>query len=331
VITVKNASRLGQKCLAFKNEISRIAGVEAASISSAIPGTDHNNILFMPEGTDQAISLNLAAADKDYLNVMKFSMNQGRFFSAAFPTDTFAIIINQASHSVLEGEDVSNRILRMEITPPVEFHTIGVTEDFHFESKHQKVRPMGLILINNRIMAPNFVSVRIQKGNPVQIVGEIEKLWYKMADESPFEYNFLDESYDSLYKNEAQTRDIFTVFSLMSVFVAALGLYGLSLFMMEKRTKEIGIRKAMGVTTGRITFVFLFEYIRGVFLAGLLATPLVYLVMQKWLQNFAYRITPGWWIYLVAIAIAIMIAILTVITQTVKAASKNPTTLLRYE
>ena len=331
IIVVKNAKYVGQRTRVFKEEINRIAGVDAVSISSALPGTDHNNVIFTPEGSDHGLSLNMAEVDKDYLKVMRFSLNKGRFFSEEFPTDSSAIIINLAALNVLEWKERFDRKLRLEISPPIEFHTIGVTEDFHYESKHQTVRPMGMILLNNTISTPNFVSVRIKPGNPMQIVKEIERLWYKMADGSPFEYNFLDESYDRLYKNEAQTRDIFTLFSLLSVFVASLGLFGLSAFLVERRTKEVGIRKAIGATTKGITLSFLLQYIKWVVLAGIIATPLAYLVMQKWLQNFAFRITLGWWIFLIAIAIAVVIAILTVLLQTIKAAAKNPTNLLRYE
>ena len=331
VLVVNNASFLGDKIPVFKEEAKKIAGVEAVSVSHTIPGKSHNNIGSQPEGMDEGITLNFCLADYDFMKVMKFKLNKGRYFSNEYASDSLGIVINKSALDLIGWGDDFNKKIKVWVGGGHDVHVIGVADDFHYESKHQQVRPMGILMLDFFNWNSNYISVRMNTTDAKRIIGDLENLWKTSVESLPFDYSFLDESYDALYKNEAQTMEVFTIFSVLAIFVACLGLFGLATYMAEKKTKEIGIRKSLGATTSNVTGFFLSGFIRWVVLAGIIATPLAYFGMKNWLQNFAYRVSPEWYIFIASMFIAMVIAIITVIFQTLKAAGKNPVDSLRYE
>lgn len=331
VLVVENGSFLGDNARLFKQEIEKIAGVEAVTLSNTLPGKFHNNIGVQPEGMEQTTTINMCGADDDYMEVLKFNIVKGRFFSENFASDTTGIVVNEATLRAIGWENDIDKIIKIWIGSGTDYQIIGVMEDFHYESKHQEVRPMAVVMRDRFNWSANYISLRLNTEDARNIVNQVENKWQNFADELPLTYSFLDDTYDNLYRNEAQTRNIFGLFSILSVFVASLGLFALASFIAERRTKEIGIRKSMGASTGNITRIFLTGFVRWVLIAGVIAIPLTFLSMKEWLQNFAYRINLTGGAFVVAIAIAIAIAVFTVLFQTLKAARHNPVDSLRYE
>jgi putative ABC transport system permease protein len=332
VILVKNPQALGANINPFKEKLLQYSGVQNVSISHRVPGKTLNNIGFGAEEVKEGFTLNLCCCDPEFKEVMKLEMAQGRFFSRDYPTDSSAVIINEAALKVFGWDQPINKKLNDWRNPRNIFHVIGVVKDFHYESMHQKVRPMGLLFLNGTYKwSPNYISVRVNPGNISQTIQVIENTWDAFSPKLPLEYSFLDEDYDRLYKNELQTQQIFIIFSLLTIFIACLGLLGLASFMADQRTKEIGIRKALGATMNHITVMLSKDFTKWVLAANLVAWPIAYFAMHRWLQDFAYRIKISWWMFVLAGMLAFIIALLTVSFQVLKAAGKNPVESLQYE
>ena len=332
VIVIKNPQALSGNINPFKEKLLQYPGVQKVSISHDVPGKGTMNIGFGAEEVKEGLPLNLYCCDPGFKDVMKLEMAQGRFFSHDYPTDSSAVIINEAALKVLGYDHPINKKLNDWLDPQGTFHVIGVVKDFHYESMHQKVRPMGLFFLNGTYKwPPNYISVRLNPGNVSQTIQRIENTWSAFSPKLPLEYSFLDEDYDRLYKNEQQTQQLFMVFSFLAIFIACLGLLGLASFMAQQRTKEIGIRKALGATVNHIAVMLSKDFTKWVLLANLAAWPVAYLAMHKWLQDFAYRIEISWWMFVFAGVLAFIIALLTVSFQVVRAARKNPVDSLQYE
>jgi putative ABC transport system permease protein len=332
VIVIKNPQALSGNINPFKEKLLQYPGVQNVSISHRVPGQGLNNIGFGAEEVKEGFSLNLCCCDPEFKDVMKLEMAQGRFFSRDHPTDSSAIIINEAALKVFGWDQPINKKINDWSEPRNIFHVIGVVKDFHYESMHQKVRPMGLLFLNGTYKwSPDYISVRVNPGNIGQTIELIENTWDAFSPKLPLEYSFLDEDYDRLYKNEQQTQQLFIIFSFLSIFIACLGLLGLASFMAEQRTKEIGIRKALGATVNHIAIMLSKDFTKWVLLANLVAWPVAYIAMHKWLQDFAYRIEISGWMFVFAGVLAFIIALLTVSFQVVRAARKNPVDSLQYE
>ena len=209
---------------------------------------------------------------------------------------------------------------------------IGVVRDFHYEPLHQKIRPMALFLEGGYYKrVQENIAVRLNTQDISETISYIEDIWKNYVPEMPFEYSFLDEDYENLYTNEIQTRKIFTIFSLLAIFIACLGLFGLVSFMVENKTKEIAIRKVFGSSIPKIINRLNLSFVKWLLVASILSWPLAWIAMNRWLENFAYRINLAWWVFLIAAVIALFIAIFVVSFQTVRAALHNPVETLRYE
>ena len=205
---------------------------------------------------------------------------------------------------------------------------IGVVEDFHFKSLHRQIRPL---VFEFTPWGKEYLLVKVRSDNIPGTIDFIEKQWNTLAEGLPFDYHFLDEEYNALYQAEQQLSNLSVLFTLISIFIIVLGLLGLISFITTRRTKEIGIRKVLGATVSGVTTLLSKEFIKLVLLANLVAWPIAWYGMNKWLQNFAYRIEMSWWIFFLAGGIALVIALLTVSVQAIRAASANPVESLRYE
>jgi putative ABC transport system permease protein len=210
-------------------------------------------------------------------------------------------------------------------------HVIGVVENFHYVAKHELIKPMVIIPSFNRRMSENFLSIKLQDSNIRETVASIGDAWSKYAGDTPFEYYFFDEAYDQLYRNEQHTMSVFIVFSILTVFIAILGLVGLVIYSTEQRTKEIGIRKSLGASVNQVVLLLSKDYAKWIVIGFILSCPLAYLIINKWLENFAYKVSIQWWIYPVSGTLAIMIALFAISFQAYKAAFRNPVEALRDE
>ena len=329
VVVIRTPQPLEDRSEPFKQALLQSPQIVAVSGSSTLPGMGFNNIGFMPEGEEQGITLNLICCDYGLMETLNLEMSAGRFFSREFTTDSSGIIINETTVALLGWQDP----LKMYFDAGnQELPVIGVVKDFHYESLHHSVRPGALLLLPGVYgWSERYISVRIRSENIRESLNLIRTTWDEFSANLPFEYSFLDEEFDTLYHNEQQTGRVFTIFSVLAVFISCLGLFGLASYAAEQKTQEIGIRKVFGASVPGVVFMLAREFTKWVVIANGVAWPMAYFAMNRWLQNFAYRTGLGWWIFVTSGAIALLIALMTVSYQSVRAALANPVKSLRYE
>lgn len=330
IINVQNTRRLGTNRDVFKNSVESLPGVKGVSLTNnSFPGVN-NTTVFRVKGRDVDYLSGKYIADYDQAEVLKFKMIEGRFFSREFPTDSTAAVINMAAVKEFALENpINEELMDYNGEKPSPVKIIGVVEDFNFESLKSKVRPMVIRLKDNNNSYRNLL-VRYE-GNPQDVVTAIESAWKQSAAGEPFEYTFLDEDFDSLFRAEMRLRNSFTVLAGLTIFIACLGLFALAAFTTEQRTKEVGIRKALGASKLNLTLLLSKEFTVLVGISILPALALGYYFTDWWLKDFAYRIEVGPLVFIGSALLAIVIAWGTVSYQALKAAASNPVDSLRYE
>ncbi|MFZ5973208.1 MAG: ABC transporter permease [Bacteroidota bacterium] len=329
ILVLRSTGRLGNNREAFRNALTQQPGIEKVSYTNnTFPGVN-NTTVFKEAGSEQDHIMGVYSADYDHMDVMKFELKEGRYFSRDFPSDSLAIIMNEAAIREFNFTDPLNSEVLYNGSNGTEFQKykiIGVMKDFNFESFRDKVRPLAIVLSND---ARNLM-IRYE-GSPSQLIDNVSKLWKEMANNEPFEYEFLDQSFDRLFRSEQRMGTVFSVFSGLAIFVACLGLFALSAFTSEQRTKEIGIRKALGASSFGLTLLLSKEFTKLVLIAFVPAAAAGWYVSNNWLQEFSYRVDISPLILVGSGIAAIVIAWLTVSFQSVKAARSNPVESLRYE
>ena len=334
VIIPADSQQVRQNIEAFRNTLNEDTRIKSFSVSSNIPGSVmFSDTAYKREGTDDVFSLIFMETDYEFVDTYGFKVTHGRSFSKEFSTDIDgAIMINQAAAREIgftPEEALGKKLFRfLEVNEFQELSIIGVMEDFHFKSLHKIIEPCLLVLDPRNF---DNISIRIMPGDVRETLGFIEQKWAEIFPGEQFEYNFLDTRIDLLYKSEGQMRNLFLIFSTLSIFVACLGLFGLAAFTAEERTKEIGVRKVMGASSANILFILSKEFAKWVLVANVVAWPIAYFVMTKWLQNFAYQTGVGFWPFILSAVLALLIAMFTVSYQSIKAARTDPVECLRYE
>jgi ABC-type antimicrobial peptide transport system permease subunit len=270
------------------------------------------------------IYFHMIGADVDYARTYKLESKEGRFFSSEFSTDNTAIVINEEAAKILGFRNPIGEIITT--SRGSKLNIIGVVKDFHIQSLHYKIGPLIM-----QIGSSNNFYIKMKPDKIISTVDFIKTTFKSFDPGLPIDFHFLDDDYDNLYRTERRMGKIFSYFSLLAIIISCLGLIGLSSFMTERRTKEIGIRKINGAKATEIFYLLSGEYIIWVMISIIIACPIAWYVMNKWLQNFAYRINMSWWVFILAGIIALFIALLTVSFQSFRAASKNPVEALRYE
>lgn len=328
VLLIHRASALGNQHAAFRDRLIAQPAIAAAAAAQSLPGHIFDSTLFSLEqpANYQNTSLTYANVDEQYVEVLKLKIVAGRNFSKTFSTDSSAFLINQAAAKAFGWNEPLGKELSMGnfYKGPI----IGVVEDFHFESLHHEMKP--IVFIFNR-WRPSYLAVRLRTGNVREGIAAVQKLWKEFVPASPLEYSFLDQNYQKLYDGEQRMSQVFTAFSVFSILIACLGLFGLTSFVAQQKTKEIGIRKVLGASVAGIVSLMSQGFIKLVLIANLIAWPIAYFAMNRWLQDFAYRINLGVEIFLFSGLLALAIALLTVSFQAIKAALTNPVEALRYE
>ena len=331
VILPVRSQQIVQSYDSFRNELMDNAQIVSVSASSEIPGDSHysNGGVFYRESNVSA-NVIFFTSDYDYVDTYRMEILAGRGFSRDFSTDKEGtIILNEAAAQKIgwtPEEAVGKKLKGAFSTAATE--VVGVVKNFNFRSLRREVEPVVLLLVPNYIRA---ISVRILPGDFGKTLNFIQQKWEDAFPGELFEFSFLDSRINELYEREKKMQNIFIVFSSLSILVACLGLLGLAAFTAEVRTKEIGIRKALGASAGSVTFLLSKEFIKWIILANIVAWPIAYYAMNKWLQNFAYKANIGWFIFLFSGFITLFIAIFTFIFQALKAAYANPADSLRYE
>jgi len=268
--------------------------------------------------------------DENYIATMGMKLIEGRNFLKG-KTDSTSIILNESAAKFLGHEDILERKLyrlRDEETKAItEYRIVGIVKDFNFSSLREQVKPLAFLYGSDQ----GALTLKINTANIPALLSTIETEWKSLAPDLPFEYSFMDADFDNLYKGERQTGKLVTIFASLSIFISCLGLFGLATYIAEQRTKEVGIRKVLGASVGRITTLLSKDFIKLVLLAVVIATPLSYYFTYQWLQGFAYRIELSWWVFFLSGIIALIIALATVSFQAIKAAMMNPVNSLKSE
>ncbi len=335
VLIINNTDALRDHAITFKNELLQLSGIQNATMSGYLPvNYNRSNDAFFTSPTldpKTGMSMQKWAVDENYLPTLDIKLLQGRNFSPQFLTDSTGVIINEAAAKFLGSKDLLNkklyRIEDIQTKKIGEYHIIGVIKNFNFSSLRDVITPLGLLLRKDN----GNISVRISTANIPSVIAEIKNKWQAMAPDQPFDYSFMDEQFNSLYTTEQRIGRIFITFAILAILIACLGLFGLVTYAAEQRTKEIGIRKVLGANVANIVTMISKDFLKLVLIASMIAFPVARWTMNKWLQDFAYRISIGWWVFAIAGASAIVIALITVSFQAIKAAIANPVKSLKTE
>jgi putative ABC transport system permease protein len=326
----------GQALHTLKYELAKITGVVSVSETNRIPGEDIRKSVFVPEGysEDQAQMMDHTYADPDYIPTLGIEMAAGRNFSADLATDTSeSVIINETAARKFGWDNPVGKIIKtpnltengLEWIPKT---VIGVVKDFHITSLHLKIEP---IIIRYLTTNPELICVKVSGDDITHTINLMKKKWDEIYPSRPMDYFFLDESFDRMYRSDERLGKIALSFAVLAIFVGCLGLFGMSSFTAERRTKEIGIRKTLGASVGGIVGLLSREFMVLVIIANALAWPIGYYAMHKWLQDFAYHINLSVVPFVFAGLLALLIALATVCFQAIKAALANPANALKYE
>jgi putative ABC transport system permease protein len=331
VIALRDRS-MTQNYKTLKAEMQNLPGVLDVTGSSAYLGNFEQRRGFFPEGgTDDNMMLMLyLQTDQNYLDVMDAKLIMGRNFFENSIADSNAILINQAYLDILGWDDPLEKNIYIPGGNDNDYplKIIGLIENFNYASLHEEVKPLIIMNDPSRI---NYLSVKIKPDNQKQVLELIAAKWEAFYPAYPFEYFMQQTKYEEMYTSEANMSRLFVYFSMLAVLIAALGLFGLSSFTAEQRTKEIGIRKVLGSSVTQILSLLSKEFSRLVIIAIVIAVPLSWFGMDKWLQEFAYQTGISWWIFVVSGVLAILISYMTIIFQALKASRSNPVEALKYE
>jgi putative ABC transport system permease protein len=280
----------------------------------------------------QAIKIDLKYITADYGFIPTYGMQMaaGRNFSKAFATDTNNFIINEEAVREFGWKTAENSLDKDMVYGNVKGKIIGVVKDFHFESLHQKIIPLLFTLPANNTYYGK-ISIKVDGNDTKASIAAVEQTWHKYLPKTPFDFTFLDEKFGQLYNSEQQQGSLFTIFSCIAIFIACLGLFGLSAFTITQRVKEIGVRKVLGASVPQIVTELSKDFLKLVLVASIIALPVAWFSMNKWLLDFAFRINISWWVLLMAGVIALIIAFVTISFQSIKAALANPVKSLRSE
>ncbi|QCW98816.1 FtsX-like permease family protein [Aggregatimonas sangjinii] len=335
VLLINDTYAAGNQVATFKEEVLKLSQVKSATLSDFLPvPSTRSNSSFFEEGAmeqENAIQMQTWGVDGDYLRTLDLKLVAGRNFSKKFKTDSTAVIINEATLPVLgvgPQEALGLRITEdADLEEKVFYTVIGVVKDFHYESLREDIGALGLYLEDS----PGILATKLNSGDFSSTIASIESIWKELAPGQPFSYRFMDEAFNTTYEAEQRLGKIFMVFTILSILIACLGLFGLATFNAQKRTKEIGIRKVLGASVGQITYRLTTDFLKMVVVAILISLPIGWFAMNKWLADFSYRMEMGWGVFAIAALLAVVVAIVTVSYQSIKAAVVNPVKSLRSE
>jgi len=329
LLYINMRGNISLKYSALKDEFLKGPGILSVSASQSLPsgfGNSSTNINWEGKDPNLTLSVYFNCSDYDFVNTMKIDMAEGRPFSRDFPSDTVnAVLINEEFKRIMGVESA--------VSTPLWFayerkNVVGVMKDFQMQSAREKIEPVIFLLSGDSI---HYILIRISPENVQSTLSYIESTWHRVLPDYPIEYRFFDERFDSLYRAESRMGTLLGYFTILAVFIACLGLFGLTSFTTEQRTREIGIRKVFGAGALNITYQLCTEFVKLVLIANVIAWPAAYLIMNNWLAGFEHRVGLNASIFLVSGIVTVIIAILAVGNRTIKAARANPADSLRHE
>lgn len=328
VVAIERAATLQDRQSAFVERIRLLPGVAAAGASDGV-FEDVNNQVFVPDQApdDESRTINYMQVGYGFVDAMGVDVVAGRTFDPGRPADSSTALVNRAAVEALGWEKQQGHRLRAPGEGGETYEVIGVVDDFHYQSLRRQVEP--LVLYPDDVM--DRVYVRLDAGRTRATLDRLRAAWNEVSAQDPLQYSFLDQTYAQLHRDTRRTGQLFTIFAVLAVVIACLGLFGLATYTVQRRAKEIGIRKALGATVTQVVGLLSKEFLLLVAIAFVVAMPVAYLVMQRWLQDFAYRVDLGIGIFVLAGVLAFAVALLTVSSQAFRAAQLDPATTLRDE
>jgi putative ABC transport system permease protein len=335
IVTVPYATQLNDKYEAFRNELLTNSNIKNVGRSSRIPtGRLLDAMGARMESADTLAPVNVdikfVSADHDFISTYGIKVLAGRGFSRDYGMDTSAFLINEAAAKILGFKNYADAVGKNFGYGNRRGKLIGIFNDFHFESLHQKITPL-VLLVPRGAGSYGRISIKISGSNIPAALDRIESTWKNFLPDTPYQYAFLDENFSRLYEAEQRQKTILIIFASLAIFIACLGLFGLSAFAIMQRLKEIGIRKVLGADTSTIVALLSKDFLKLVAFAAIPAFVVSWYFMNKWLEDFAYRISMPWWMFLTAGILAAVIALITISFQAIKAALTNPVKSLRTE
>lgn len=335
VITIERAGVLNEKMQAFIAELKKYPEIVDATNSTSVPGFPNSDNSFMIEGRslNDTYVMYTTWTDFNFLNTYKLKMAAGRFFSPDIPSDSACAVINEAALRKMElPNPIGTRIMKPTYTGTYDYlPIIGVLKDFHFQSLHRKIEPYILLIKPRNFDWGGIVSIRIGKGDMNKAIREIENTWKQFTNNQPFEYKFLDDRLNDLYKEERRTSYLAITFTILAIMIACLGLLGLISYSTNQRTKEIAVRKIMGAKTPAIVSLLSSEIFRLIIISSVAAWPAAYFFLKNWLDDFAFRIHLSPFVFIATTLIVLGISLAAIGYQSIWAATRNPADSLRYE
>ena len=337
VLILENYYTLGNNCLPFKEEVKKLPQVINATMSGALPTPSSRNssATFLGRNPDPSKThvLQLFTVDADYVPTLSMEIVQGRAFSEDFPSDSSAVILNESAVEMYGlddplGQEISTFSGGTPENPVLTTRrVVGVVKNFHFESLRSQIGPLAMFLGQSR----GRLSMKIRTDDIPGFIQQLNQLWNSMGPGQPFNYNFMEDDFAAVYEAETRIGQVFSVFTVLAIIIACLGLFGLATFTAEQRTKEMGIRKVVGASISRIFILLTTEVVKWVLVANLIALPTAYYFMQKWLQGFAYPVKMSWTTFAGALLIGVLIAVITVSYQALRVSVISPSRALKQD
>ncbi|WBL22293.1 ABC transporter permease [Zunongwangia sp. HRR-M8] len=338
VLVINSAENLGSGLNNFKDELISLSGVKTASSSSGMLTRGNFGDFYAPKATEEDpnvatdISLSSYLVDDQFLKTLDLKLKSGRDFTNEL-NDSLSVIINETAAKQIGWENPLGKQIRYPGGKMEYYTVIGIVKDFNLESLHNTIQPFAFFSEKSESYdtGVSFITAKISKESPKQLIDQIKFLWENYSKSTPFEYSFLDDDLNYAYQEDQRLASLFTIFTILAIFVACLGLFGLIAFTAQQRTKEIGVRKVLGASIRSIVSLLAINFLKLVFLALVISVPIAWIAMNHWLQDFAYHISIPIWAFIVAGVLAITIALLTLSFQAIKAAIANPVKSLRTE
>jgi putative ABC transport system permease protein len=336
LLVIRRLDAVHKKIIPFKEEVGKIPGVISSTNSTAIPGYPNNNNGFQIDGrpAEETYLMQVNWVDYDFFKTYKIPLEEGRIFDMDFAADSSMMIINEETVRRFALADPFNaRFIEPGKTlEERRYHNVvGITKNFHYQSLRMGIDPAVFMLKPEGWDWAGYLTIRLNKDNIDQTINLIDKTWHKFTNDEPFQYFFLDQEFEKFYKEEKRTARIAVAFSVLAIFIACLGLFGLTSFATEQRAREISLRKVLGSSLAGIMLLFVREVMVMIAISTIPAWIITYFLMNKWLQNFHYRINMQFAEFFFSFLITLLIALLTVCYRTYRAGMANPAEVLKYE
>ncbi len=317
----------------IKEELLREPVIKSITASTHPPqniGSNSAGASWEGKPPDLEILISMSSVDFDYVETMGIKMKSGRSFSKSYSVDTprdslASFLINEQMEKIMNMEDAVGAQLRFGPVGPV----VGVMEDFNFQSLHNKIEPLAISVWGSNYL--NYMYIRINPGNLTATMKQVEKAWSRIMPSYPFDYHFVDDDFDRMYRTEERLGTLMNYFAILAVLIASIGLFGLATFTVEQKTREVGIRKALGAPSHLIFGLFTGEFLKLLLIAALVSVPLAWYMFSRFLQNYSYHTRLSAWIFIVSALIALVVALMAISYQTIRAIRTNPADTLKYE